>query len=552
MSGTDNELKRPSEQQRLDSWKEIGAYFGRDERTVKRWERERGLPVHRVPGSGRGRVYAYTNELADWLTAAGSEASATGEEAPAQPVAEEFAAKPPASNGNGTSTEAQSDSTWDPGPRPASSVTLTPAIPFPLSADSSARVAEVAHRLALVQKTSRPEAVAEPQKDPGVPPASEAAPQRPSIRGQVVVACIVAVIVCVGVVWRAHEHQQAAVHAQLAAQAAAAQQSSAANAQAENLYLQGKFFWQQRTPDSLTKAVDLFTQAIVHDPQYAPAYAGLAECYELLREFSNMADSEAFPRALSAAQQAVQLNPNLAQGHAALAFALFYWNWDTKRAMDEFATALRLDPNAAQTHHWYATSLMSLGDGKNALLQIDEARRLDPGSRAILADKGWILGEMGDYAEARSVLEPVVQAAPEFFSGHNYLAWVAFRQGDGPTFAREYRTSGVLIHDASREDIARTVEAAYRPGASPAENVVAMQKALDERTRTFYKQGKGEPTAMAEVLLRQGDVDGAFRRLDDGFARRDSGIRYLLMNPEWKPYQKDPRFVAVQRKLGVE
>jgi Tfp pilus assembly protein PilF len=541
--GNDN---GPTGQRRLDSWKEIGAYFGRDERTVKRWERERGLPVHRVPGSGRGRVYAYAEELTEWLQRAdvsdelGAGKTELPEEATAElegpPAMTPSVARPPVSTSNG--------------------VQEFPPLTFVHSSESTARVAENAPRLSLVQRSARPAAGTDTAggsvaasvpavSTAGGAPAAGAGGARPGAISRnlwIFAACCVIALAGAGFGWHEYNQRRAAELAQSAATA----MNSAANAQAENLYLQGKFFWQQRTPESLAKAVDLFTQAIVHDPHYAPAYAGLAECYELLREFSNMPDSEAFPRALSAAQQAVQLNPNLAQGHAALAFALFYWSWDTKRAMQEFDLALRLDPNAAQTHHWYATCLMSLGEGKQALVQIDRARQLDPGSRAILADKGWILGEMNQLDEARKLLEQVVQAEPDFYSGHDYLAWVAYRQGDGATFASEMRQTGALVHDPLRAELADTAAAGFKQGGAP-----AMRKAVDDRTRNQYKEGKVGPVAMADLLVKQGDLDGAFKLLDDGYARRDPELRFLLLSPEWVPYRGDARFVALQRKLGV-
>jgi len=104
-----------------------------------------------------------------------------------------------------------------------------------------------------------------------------------------------------------------------------------ANSGAEDLYPQGRFYWNKRTPESLRTAVDYFAQAIVRDPSNARAYVGLADCYNLLREFSAMPANEAYPRALDAARKAVQLDDALAEAHNSLAFVSFYWNWDARR-----------------------------------------------------------------------------------------------------------------------------------------------------------------------------------------------------------------------------
>ena len=131
----------------------------------------------------------------------------------------------------------------------------------------------------------------------------------------------------------------------------------AANREAEEFYLKGRYYWEKRTPDSLNKAVDSFTQAIVHDPSYAPAYVGLADCYNLLREYTVMPASEAYPRALAAAKKAVELDDRSSEAHASFAFASFFGMWDAATADREFRRALELNPSNAIAHHWYATYL---------------------------------------------------------------------------------------------------------------------------------------------------------------------------------------------------
>jgi tetratricopeptide (TPR) repeat protein len=523
-------------QQRLDSWKEIGAYFGRDERTVKRWERERGLPVHRVPGSGRGRVYAYPAELAEWLQGAGE--ALAGEIGLAA-----AAAAGPIGNSGKSMTPAEMAAARNPPPSPAKPPgSAYSSLGFRPSGDSSARMPDPVPRLSLVHRAAPSSASAAPAAPDFSPAATQMAahaaapPHSRATAWRIAGVCVLIGLACLTAEWdhRVRQNRADAIT------------DSSANSQAENLYLQGKFFWQQRTPESLTKAVDLFTQAIVHDPNYAPAYAGLAECYELLREFSNMPDDQAFPRALSAAQQAVKLNPNLAQGHAALAFAQFWWSWDTQGALREFARALELDPNAAQTHHWYATSLITLGRGKEALEQIDRAQQLDPGSRAIMADKGFILMLTGRTEEARTLLLQLEQSDPQFVSPHQYLAHLAQQQGDGDEFARETRLVAALLHDPARAQIADIAQAAYRAGGR-----TAMDKALNDHVRDAYRKGNAEPGDMARVLAQDGDRDGAFRLLDEAYARRDPNLRSLLTDPVWTSYRGDPRFIALQHRLGV-
>src|SRR5581483_4400848 len=128
-----------------------------------------------------------------------------------------------------------------------------------------------------------------------------------------------------------------------------------ANREAEDYYLKGRFYWNKRTPESLNQAVDSFTQAIVHDPNYSDAYVGLADCYNLLREYTMMPASEAYPRALAAAKKAVELDDHSSAAHASLAFVSFFGMWNAGTADEEFRRAIDLDPNNSNAHHWYAT-----------------------------------------------------------------------------------------------------------------------------------------------------------------------------------------------------
>jgi Tfp pilus assembly protein PilF len=161
----------------------------------------------------------------------------------------------------------------------------------------------------------------------------------------------------------------------------------AANREAEDFYLKGRFYWNKRTPESLNQALEAFNQAIAHDPNFSDAYVGLADCYNLLREFSAMPGNEAYFKAFAAAKKAVELDPQSSEAHASLAFVTFFGMWDAADADKEFRRAIELDPNNVKAHHWYATFLHALGRHDEALTEIDLARNLAPDSSSILADK---------------------------------------------------------------------------------------------------------------------------------------------------------------------
>src|SRR5262249_47635939 len=204
----------------------------------------------------------------------------------------------------------------------------------------------------------------------------------------------------------------------------------AANREAEDLYLQGRFYWNKRTPDGLSKALDYFTQAIVHDPGYAQAYVGLADCYNLMREYTLMPSTEAYPRALAAAKKAVELDDQSSEAHASLGFVSFFGMWDAAAGEREFRRAIELNPHNSIAHHWYATYLMTLGRYRESLAEIEQAQALDPNSPSILADKGPILWLAGHREEAIARLKQLEAAEPSFISPHRYLRQIYFASGD--------------------------------------------------------------------------------------------------------------------------
>src|SRR5664279_3510565 len=156
----------------------------------------------------------------------------------------------------------------------------------------------------------------------------------------------------------------------------------------EELYLKGRYSWNKRTPEALNQAVDYFSQAISRDPNYAKAYVGLADSYNLLREFASMPESEAYGGAFAAASKAAELDPSSAEAHATLGFIYYWAKRDLAAASREFERAIALNPNYVDAYHWYANVLGSSGRSKESLAYLNRAQELDPASPSIRADKG--------------------------------------------------------------------------------------------------------------------------------------------------------------------
>src|SRR5262249_650767 len=160
--------------------------------------------------------------------------------------------------------------------------------------------------------------------------------------------------------------------------------------EARQLYLKGRNAWNKRTPDSILEGVKLLEQAIQADPSYGEAYAGLADCYNMLVNYSVLPPNEAFPKAKEAAEKALELNENLAEAHTARAFIYFMWEWNWADAGSEYRRAIELKPNYSSALQWYSSLLAATGRTDEALVEVKQARDLDPFSLSIAAHPGWI------------------------------------------------------------------------------------------------------------------------------------------------------------------
>ena len=237
---------QPEEAETLVSWKEIASFFNRAERTVKRWEQERALPVHRIPGGERGGVFAYPSELRSWLLR-------DQEAAAVLPSIED-------DRGEGNENSA-------------------------LSADG--KLQEIAEVL------PNP-----PSERPYEGPVHRRSESRRWL-GRVAATVVISGVTAAGLFIFLHYRDLAYARSSTAA-AVSSGSRHVGSRRAEDLYLEGRYQWSLRNPDSLAKSIDAYTQAIVEDPAYAEAYAGLAESYDLLPEYGRVAPAETFARAKAA------------------------------------------------------------------------------------------------------------------------------------------------------------------------------------------------------------------------------------------------------------
>ncbi len=315
---------------------------------------------------------------------------------------------------------------------------------------------------------------------------------------------------------------------------------------AEELYERGRYFWNLRTHDSLNKAIDAFTQAILKDPSYAEAYAGLAESYDLLPQFANADLGGSLTRAENAADRAIALNPNLAAAHRAKAFALFYWDWDIAGSKAEFERALELDPNSAQTHQWYAGTLQCTSEGAEAIRQIDEAVRLDPTSPSIVADAALLHADFGDFRSGVRDLRELEQTQPTLASPAQFLSVLDFATADFPAYVDDVGRIAAITHAPDDVALAKAVERGWAQGGKTGlleARAAALKAAFDHGTGTGFLLGQS-----LLLLGRRQEALFYFKASLDRHAVQLVGIDHF---PWAKELSGDPGYAALFAQIHL-
>jgi tetratricopeptide (TPR) repeat protein len=313
---------------------------------------------------------------------------------------------------------------------------------------------------------------------------------------------------------------------------------------AHDLCLKGRYEWSQRTPASLNRALDYFTQSVVHDPGYAPSYVGLADTYNLLREYSTMPEDEAYSRAIAAARKAVELDDSIAAAHRALAFAETFGKWDFEVGEKEFRRAIQLDPRDPIARMWYANAFARPGHFEECLSEIEKAQELDPASHSILADKGNLLYFMGRTQEAIDLLRQVERADPSFRSPHYYLMRIGFTTRDYALYLSE----GAKAAQTRNDTLLRETIAAARLGylrAGPGgllQNLYMVQKQQ-------ISAGQLTSSALAPTCLAMGRKSEALQLLEHNYARHNGKCLWCLADPDLRSLKDEPRFLALVRNV---
>jgi TolB-like protein/Tfp pilus assembly protein PilF len=317
------------------------------------------------------------------------------------------------------------------------------------------------------------------------------------------------------------------------------------NGEAYQLYLRGRFYWNKRTAEGVNKATGYFQQAIDRDPNYALAYAGLADCY-YVTFFNNFTISQAESAAKSraAATKALDLDPSLAETHVSMGQVLEIFDWDFADAEREFRRALVINPGYATGLQWYAELLENLARYDEALATIRRAQEADPFSLIINAVHGQILSRSGRTKEAAAQFRKTLDLERNFPLGHFLFAHTLVREGKNEEAVKELEQA---VQTSPESPVYRSMLAYVYAQTGRIEEA---RKILGE----IIQEAKTDRAAwqdVAGIYAALGEKDHAFAALEMAFQRRDSRMTMLLNQETLLPLHRDPRFSDLVRRVGL-
>ncbi|HMT07838.1 MAG TPA: winged helix-turn-helix domain-containing protein [Pyrinomonadaceae bacterium] len=311
-------------------------------------------------------------------------------------------------------------------------------------------------------------------------------------------------------------------------------------------YVRGRFFWNKRTSVGLKKAVEFFEKAIEKDPKFANAYTGLADSYRLLADYYEASTPNiSAPKAKAALSQTQQIDEQLAEAHASLAYAQAFYDWDWQTAETSFRSSIDLDPSNATTRQWYGEYLMVLGRFDEAREQIDRAVALEPESPTILTALAAYFYTIKDSDALIAHARKLIKLDPTYAYGHFYL-------GFGYEFAEMYARAidsfaKAAIYFGEPEDCADELKRAYKIGGM---NAVWYKRIEQYASRPHLKD---YPSYLKSLVpARLGDTEMMFAFLEQALEHRDRGLIYVKYEPFLSMYRDEPRMKAIIRELGLE
>jgi serine/threonine-protein kinase len=324
--------------------------------------------------------------------------------------------------------------------------------------------------------------------------------------------------------------------------------------EAYQLYLQGRYHWNKKTPPGFQKGIEYFQKAIAADANYAPAYAALAALYnnQANYNFALIPPKEAWIKAKAAAEQALRIDDTLAAAHTSLALVAYQWEWDWPAAEREFKRSLELDstststyePSPSSTYHWYAHFLMSMGRVDESFRAGRRALELDPLDLANNSHQGWHYVFTRQYDKAIEPLKKTLELDPNFPMGQWYLGLALEQKEEWDGAIDQYQKT--VRATAGRPAMASLLGHAYAVA-----NRRSDAQAILQQLETQSKQVYVAPYPIALIHAGMGQRDEAFSWLEKAYLERDSWMNYLAVDPRLDGLRTDPRFAPLLRRMNL-
>jgi tetratricopeptide (TPR) repeat protein len=535
--------------ERLESWKEIASYLRREVRTVQLWEKKEGLPVHRHFHKRLGSVFAFREEIEQWASRASRKGPEVNRRVETAVAAEpEVGARPTIYLIAGDETMEDSDrhqayaliaqiscalQKLGAGPLSVLQVGLEAARDEEVMPTKLGTLRSADHVLSLnIQReraTAQVVASLSSADNEVVGHYVHTYDPKVSTNGSVEVASQIAQCVWLKLI-STPKSAPVVVRGKVSA--------------SREAYLKGRFFWNQRSERGMRNAIRCFESSIKEDPQFAPAHSGLADSFSLLAFYEIVSPSEAMPGARQAALKAIELDPDLAEGHASLADIYLHFDRDWQAADCEYRRAIECNPSYALGYHWYANLLSARGQHTAAHMAIMQALEIDPVSLITRVWAGVTSHLAHRFDEAIQYYEGALEMDPHFIWAHMYMAQTLEQLGNYEEAFREFETT---IQLTGGNNCVRAMKAhayALAGNTSSAHRILGeLRDSSTDKCLPSYD--------IAATYAALGESDEMVRWLDRACQEHNMKLFTLIQDPRFDPHRHSPQFKRIVERTGL-
>jgi eukaryotic-like serine/threonine-protein kinase len=317
------------------------------------------------------------------------------------------------------------------------------------------------------------------------------------------------------------------------------------NPEAYDEYLRGRFVWTRDGHRNCDEVIQHYRNAIELDPEFALAYAGMADCYNMMGSYSEMPPSGAFPAAREFAEKALSLDESLAAAHIALAYTLQNYDWNWTEADRRYRRGFELEPSHATGRYWYGGFLMLVERFDDAIRERRMAHELDPLSIVFRTGQGTPYLHARDYNAAITRYKRAIRIDPTFAQAHRSLAWAYLFKGGLIEEALE--EIGIALSLSNEDPMSSTLLAYASAAAGNEEQARAILKRIEEDSRSYVS-----PYDVATVHVALGEYEEALDRIEEAIRQRSSRVTAMKVDPALDPLRDDPRFRRLLARTGLD